>query len=66
MLLYHTDSLDMLPRLDSASVSPLDQSHYHTNEEEHLSLLHTVLEKNARLLLECVSVSSITDKVLCL
>lgn len=56
----------MLPRLDSASVSPLDQSHYHTNEEEHLSLLHTVLEKNARLLLECVSVSSITDKVLCL
>lgn len=55
---YHTNSLDMVPRFDSASVTPLDQSHDDTNEEEHLSLLHTserkMLVKITRLLFRCV------------
>lgn len=31
----------MVPRFDSTSISPLDQSHDDANEEKHLSLLHT-------------------------
>ncbi len=31
----------MVPRFDSASITPLDQSHEDSNKEEHLSLLHT-------------------------
>lgn len=48
----------MVPRFDSASVTPLDQSHDDTNEEEHLSLLHTserkMLVKITTLLIRCV------------
>lgn len=38
---YHTNSLDMVPGFYSAGITALDQSHDDTNEEEHLSLLHT-------------------------
>lgn len=38
---YHTDSLDVMPRLNSASIPPLDQGHDDANEEKHLALLHT-------------------------
>lgn len=54
---YHTNSLDMVPGFYSAGITALDQSHDDTNEEEHLSLLHTnerkkinACKKNTRLL----------------
>lgn len=49
----------MVPRFDSASISPLDQSHDDTNEEKHLSLLHTA-ERKSRLL---SGAFTITDRV---
>lgn len=51
----------MLPRFDSAGVSPLDRSHDDTNEEEHLSLLHAV--KHKQMLVKIRSVFPVTDSV---
>lgn len=47
----------MMPRFDSACVSPLNQSHGDTDEEKHLSLLHAEEKKIIKKLLYLEQVS---------
>lgn len=46
-LSHHTNSLDVIPRFDSAGISSLDYRHDNTNEKEHLALLHTDTHTNS-------------------